>query len=170
MQHVSVFARLVINIYAWIIGCLRLLSLLGMPSVEREIELQLVANPFLPSFQGATEAECLLYSFMASQPRKVKDLSICFKNNSSSELPNNPRESLVVFSFSENFIFKERKCIQDATNYFAQLSVDRISPCYNHQGPYIWMLCLQLVELFEKDWKVWPCWRRHTSGGGLWGF
>lgn len=78
-------------------------------ALSREIELQLVANLFLPSFQGAREAECLLSLFIASQTRKAKDFSICFKNNTSSELPNNPRESLVVFFLSVITLYLKRE-------------------------------------------------------------
>lgn len=30
----------------------------------------------------------------------------------------------------------------------------------SHRLIYVWMLGLQWVELFGKDWKVWSCWRR----------
>ena len=43
----------------------------------------------------------------------------------------------------------------------------------NESGPrdsYAWMLDPQLMELFGKDWKVCPCWRRCVTGIGLWGF
>lgn len=31
-------------------------------------------------------------------------------------------------------------------------------------GSYIWMLDPQLVQLFEKDKELWPCWRRNVTG------
>lgn len=35
------------------------------------------------------------------------------------------------------------------------------------RGSYIWILGPQLVELFQKHWKVWPCWRRCVTKGRL---
>lgn len=32
------------------------------------------------------------------------------------------------------------------------------------------MLGYQRVALLERDWKVWPCWRKFVTGGGLWRF
>lgn len=37
-------------------------------------------------------------------------------------------------------------------------------------GSYIWMLGLQLVELFGKDLEVQPCWRCACFGSWLWDF
>lgn len=33
-------------------------------------------------------------------------------------------------------------------------------------GTYIWTLDPKLVELLEKDWEVWPCWRTCIMGWG----
>lgn len=34
-------------------------------------------------------------------------------------------------------------------------------------GPNIWLLSPKLVELFGKDWEVWPYWRKYATGAGF---
>lgn len=46
-----------------------------------------------------------------------------------------------------------------------------LSPCGGLNGSdligsNVGMLGLQSVELFGKDYEVWPCWRRYVTGSG----
>lgn len=43
----------------------------------------------------------------------------------------------------------------------------------NENGSYwlnVWILNIQLLELFGKSYGVWSYWRRHATGGRFWGF